>query len=294
VNTSMQLAANAVVGASTIAVIAVGFALIYIVTRFFHFAHGAVFSAGAYLAYLFSVRLEFPLPASFAIGVLLASLLGCALDLAIYRPLRHRGGSPMVLLLASLGAYIVLQNLISLAFGDDTKTLRSGIVEEGISVWGARMTPTQLGIIATSGVLVAVVAVVLKWSRWGKAARAVAGDPALADACGIEADRVILWTFAVGSALAGAAGVLVSLDTDMTPTMGMNALMLGVVAMVVGGVGSLPGLALGAGLVAVGQQVGAWVFGTQWQDVTAFVVLLIFLLARPQGFMGRKVRKVTV
>jgi branched-subunit amino acid ABC-type transport system permease component len=165
---------------------------------------------------------------------------------------------------------------------------------KGLPVLGARITPIQIVIIATSVMLVFLVAFWLKKSKIGKAMRAVANDPELASISGINSNKVILWTFAIGSALAGVAGILVALDVDMTPTMGMNALMMGVVAVIIGGVGSIPGVALGALLLGLAQHLGVWKISSQWQDAIAFIILFGFLLVRPQGFLGRKVKKVEV
>jgi branched-chain amino acid transport system permease protein len=271
-----QVLIYSILAASEITIVAIGFAIVFRTTRFFHFAHGVVFTAGAYFTFLFKTWLGFPL----SISILLA--------------LRRKGASPLILLLASLGMYIVLQNVISMVFGDDTKTIRSGPVKEGLNVFGARITPIQILIICVSVVLVIAVALLLKKTKMGKAMRAVANDPQLASVSGIDSDRVILWTFAVGSALAGVAGILVALDVDMTPTMGMNALMMGVVAVIVGGVGSIPGVALGALLLGMAQHLGVWYISSKWQDAIAFIILAIFLLFRPQGFLGRRIKKATV
>ena len=128
----------------------------------------------------------------------------------------------------------------------------------------------------------------------GHGMRAVSNDVELAKISGIDSDRIILWSFILGSALAGVAGILVALDVDMTPTMGMNALMMGVVAMIIGGVGSILGVAFGAILLGLAQHLGVWKISSQWQDAIAFIILFLFLLIRPQGFMGRKVKKVTI
>ena len=197
----------------------------------------------------------------------------------------------MVLLLASLGIYIVLQNVISMVFGDDTKRIRLGEVREGIDILGARITPVQVGIIVTSVILMLFVWAFLKWSKMGKAMRAVVNDSELADISGIDSNRIIILAFAIGSALAGIAGILVALDIDMTPTMGMNALMMGVVAVIIGGVGSIPGVALGALLLGLAQHLGVWKISSQWQDAIAFVILFVFLLFKPEGFFGKKVKK---
>lgn len=123
--------------------------------------------------------------------------------------------------------------------------------------------------------------------------RAVANDAELADISGINSDKVIFWTFAIGSGLAGIAGILISFDLDMTPTMSMNALLMGVVVVIIGGVGSIP-IALGALLLGMAQNLGAWNVGSQWQEAIAFAILLIFLLFRPQGFLGKKVKTATL
>lgn len=289
-----QLILNGIIAGSIYTLVAVGFAVIYRTVKFFHFAHGIVFTAGAYFAYLFKIWFEWPVTVAIPVSIGLCAMLGVVIETSVYRPLRHKGSSSLILLLASLGIYIVLQNIVSMVFGDDTKTIRSAIVKEGINILGARITPIQITIIGVSLLLLVSCFLFLKYTKVGQAMRAVANDPELAKTSGIEIDRVILFTFALGSALAGIAGILVALDVDMTPTMGMNALMMGVVAVIIGGVGSIPGVALGALLLGIAQHLGVWKISSQWQDAIAFVILLIFLLFRPQGFLGRKIRKVTI
>jgi len=289
-----QYFVNALLAASMWALVGVGFALVFRVAKFFHFAHGVVFTIGAYSTYLFNVWLQLPLFVAIAAGIVSSTILGFVIESIVYRPLRKRNSQPLVLLLASLGVYIVLQNLISLIFGDATKSVRSKVVKEGVKVFGARITPVQILMMSTSVILIVVVAVLLKKTRLGRAMRAVANDQELARVSGIDTNRVYLWTFALGSALAGAAGILIALDVDMTPTMGMNALMMGVVVVIIGGAGSIPGIAIGALLLGMAQHLGVGWIGAQWQDAIAFVILLAFLLVRPEGVMGKKLRKATV
>jgi len=134
-------------------------------------------------------------------------------------------------------------------------------------ILGARITPVQIAIIIVSLLLVASCFFLLKYTKIGQAMRAVANNAELASVSGIDSDRVILSAFALGSAIAGVAGILVAFDVDMTPTMGMNALMMGVVAVIIGGVGSIPGIALGA--LLLGMLVGVWKISSQWQDAIA-------------------------
>jgi branched-chain amino acid transport system permease protein len=289
-----QLFINAIIAGSIYTLIALGFSLIYSTTKFFHFAHAAVYTSCPYFAYLYSTFLGLPLSASIALAILSSTLLGMCTELAIYKPLRRKSSPPLVLLLSSLGLYIILQNIISMVFGDDTKTLRSGVVTEGIEIIGARITPIQIAIIVVSAFLLVLCWILMKYTKMGTAMRAVASDPELALVSGIDTDRTILFAFMLGSMLAGIAAILISFDIDMTPTMGMSALMMGVVAVIIGGVGSIPGAALGGFLLAFAQNFGVWKISSQWQDAIAFVILLVFLLFRPYGFFGKKIRKVEV
>lgn len=289
-----QVIANALIAGSGYALVALGFSLIYAVTRFFHFAHGAVYASAAYVLFLLVALLHTPLALAVPLAVLVTTLVGAGMDRLVYRPLRNKYASALILLIASLGLYVIVQNGISLAFGDDVKTLRAGAVTEGLPLLGARITPIQLLIILAAAVLFIGTSLIVSRTKFGKAMRAVANDPELARVTGIDADRAILFAFALGSALAAIAAILISFDTDMVPTMGMRALLMGVVATIIGGVGSIPGAALGGLLLGLAQHLGTWHIGAEWQDSIAFAVLLAFLLFRPYGIFGRKLRKAEV
>jgi len=245
------------------------------------------------MAFLLTKWLSLPLLISITLAVLFSTVLGCLIEGFVYRPLTRKVASPLVLLLASLGVYIVLQNLISITFGDDTKSIRVGPIVEGLNVFGSKITLIQILIVCVSVISVSAVALLLRKTKIGKAMRATASNPELAKVSGIDTDRIILWSFALGSALAGVAGILMALDVDMIPTMGMNALMMGIVAVLIGGVGSIAGVALGALLLGMAQHLGVLYISSQWQDAIAFVILLAFLLFKPEGFMGKKIRKAT-
>lgn len=285
--TFAQLLVNTLIAASLYAIVGLGFSLIYSSVRFFHFSHAAVFTIGAYSAFVLSAQLRVPLAVALPLSIAVCVLTGVALEVLLYRPLRRRGASSLVLLLASLGVYIVAQNALSLIFGDDSKAIRLGAVQEGHALLGARMTGVQIATFATALYLSAALSILLHRTRLGIQIRAVADDPVLASVSGIATDRTILASFATGSALAGVAGLLTALDVDMSPTMGMNVLMMGVVAAIIGGIGSVSGVAAGAFLLALARHFGVWHVGSQWQDAVAFLVLIVFLLLRPQGIVNR-------
>jgi len=290
----LQLLLNGIIAGAAYALVAVSFGIIYSTARFFHFAHGAVYVAAPYCAYVFIVWAGMSPLFALPVAMVIAASLGAALEFVVYRPLRRRGASPLILLLASLGLLIFLQNLISLAFGDQARTLRQGDVVEGIRLLGARVTPVQTVIVLCSVLSCALVWVFLHHTQMGRIVRAVGNDSELARMVGMDSDRALLVTFFVGSGLAGMAGILVSYDTDMRPTMGLQALLIAVVAVIIGGTGSVEGSFLGALLIGLVQNLVVWKISTQWQDAITFLLLLLFLLLRPQGLLGRASKGVAV
>jgi branched-subunit amino acid ABC-type transport system permease component len=197
-------------------------------------------------------------------------------------------------MLASLGLYIVLQNTISLLWGDDTKSIRTGEMKVGNEFLGAYITDIQIITIAVCLTLFIACILFMKHSRIGRNIRAVASNPELSNIAGINSSKVILQAFTIGSALAAVAGILIAFDTDMRPTMGFNWLLYGVVAMIIGGVGSNWGLAGGALLLATAQHLAAYYIGSQWMDAVAYIILILFLIAKPLGFSGKRLMKVEI
>lgn len=289
-----QLFLNGLIAGSTYALLAIGFSLIYSTTRFFHFAHAAVYTWTPYVCLALVSGAKAPIPIAVVAALGTGTLLGALMEIGVYRPLRLRGATSLVLLVASLGMYVALQNCISLVFGDATLSLRGGRLSAVVAIGSARVTVTQMAVVAAAAGSVLVVALLLRHTRLGIALRAVASDPELASSTGVSVSRTQLAAFAIGSFLAAVAGILAAFDVDMTPTMGMNALLMAIVAAIAGGIGSLPGVAAGSLLVGLVQHLGVWRIGTQWQYALVFAVLLVFLTVRPQGVFGRKLRKAAV
>lgn len=281
-----QFIANTVLVAATILLVGLGFGLIYRITRFFHIAHGAVFTVGAYSLYVLNTALHLDLALAVPVAVAVAALVGLAIDRAVHLPLRRRDATSVVHLIASLGLYVAATNLLSLGFGGQTLTLRRGQVAEGISLLGARLTPIQLTIICCSVAAVILTVLLGRLTNSGLFYRAVATDSDLARVTGIEVDTVISGSFLFGSALVGLAGALMALDVDLRPTMGLSPLLLAVVAVIVGGPGSTGGLLVGALLISTIQGGVGWAFGQEWREPAAFAALLVFLVLRPRGVRG--------
>lgn len=197
-------------------------------------------------------------------------------------------------MIASIGLYTCLQNLISLLWGDDTKSIRTGEVTVGHEIAGAYVTSIQLTTMVISLAVFVLTWACFKYTKLGKAIRAVSSNPDLCDILGISTQRVIMWATAIGAGQAALVGILIALDVDMTPTMGFYWLLYGVIAMIIGGVGSLWGLAGGALLLAVAQHLGVYFLDSKWMDAIAFVILILFLIWKPLGFSGKKIRKIEI
>jgi branched-subunit amino acid ABC-type transport system permease component len=268
--------------------------LIYYPTKFFHITHAITLTFSAYFTYLFSTQLQVPVWLSIPLAIVCATAIGMLSEIALYKPLRKRNASPMILMIASLGLYTVLQNVISMLWGDDTKSVRTGEIKVGNEFFGAYITDIQIITIVVCVTLFAACVLLMKYSRIGRNIRAVASNPELSNIVGIHSDRVILWAFGIGSALAAVAGILIAFDTDMTPTMGFNWLLYGVVAMIIGGVGSNWGLVGGALLLATAQHLAAYYIGSQWMDAIAYIILILFLIAKPLGFSGKRLKKIEI
>lgn len=286
-----QFIINGIIAGSIYSLVALGFSIIYQTTRFFHFAHGAVYTFGCYFAYLFSTQLGIDRFTSFLLACLATVLVGLICEIVVYKPMRKRKATDLTLLVASLGLYIVLQNVISMVWGDDTKTMRTGEIVEGHPFLGARITDIQIIIIVTSLILMTLLALMMIKTKFGKSLRALANDSELARLSGVNSDRYILYAFAIGSFLAAVASIMISFDTDMTPTMGFNALVMGVIAVIVGGINSLPGAVLGGLFIGLAQNLGVYWLPSKWQDTIAYGILIIFLLLKPYGIIGRKTQK---
>ncbi|MBM4028049.1 MAG: branched-chain amino acid ABC transporter permease [Planctomycetes bacterium] len=285
-----QLLVNGVTVGSIYGLTALGFAIIYRTARFFHFAHGAVYAVGAYVAY--SVVLHWgwsPLVAFFLAGIT-AACVGVGIEVLVYDPLRRQKAPTLVFLIASFGVFVVVQNLLQLIYGAQILTIRTGPVKEGRHVLGAVITDMQVLILAASSVIGIGAWLLVQQTRLGKATRAVADDRLGASAVGINPERIIMLAFGIGSALAGVAGMLVAYETNIEPTMGMNAILKGMIASIIGGIGSIPGAMIGGLFLGIGENIGIWKISAGWKDAIAFAILIVFLLVRPSGIMGVKVR----
>ena len=290
----LQLAATGLVVGSLYALCALGWGLIYGTTLHFHVAHGAVFTLAAYYAYVGQKLLGLPLAAAAAAAVLAAALSGLLIDRFIYQPLERRGAIRTALFIASLGLLILIENLLGLIFTPDPLRMDVGRLADPVRIGPVFLTWLHVLSVATAIFGYLGLVAFLKYSRSGQAIRAVSSSPEMARTVGIDLRRVHLLTYAVGSAISAPAGILVAMDVGAEPYRGTTYVLLASVAVIMGGIGSIPGALIGALFLALLENLGVWKIASEWQSAISFGVFLVFIVVRPRGFFGRKVQSAEI
>lgn len=294
-----QTILNGLTLGSVYALIALGYSLVYGILKLLNFAHGEVYMIGAYLGYGVLVALVpasgpiLPIPVIIGLMLLAAMLgsagLGVAIERLAYRPLRR--APRLAPLITALGISLLLQNLIQLVVSPRPLSYGSGIlipIEAGIMLGGLLLHPARLLVIGAAVGLMLLLAYLVQHTRLGRAMRAIAMDLDAAAMMGVDVDRVITLTFLIGSALAGAAGVLVGIAfLSIQHTMGFVAGLKGFTASVVGGIGHIPGAALGGLLIGLVEALASVYISVTFRDVIVFVILALMLLVKPSGLLGR-------
>jgi len=283
-----QLIVNGFIAGSLYALIAVSFSLLYGATRFFHMAHGSFAVIAAYVVVYLHRTLELPFVFSVISGVVLSGLVGYVLFRTIYRPLRERGGSPMILLVASLGVMIVIHSLLAITFSSNFTGLTKVLERTRFELLGASVSSHQIGIFFVSIVVSLLVFVLLEKTMFGKKIQAVSDDEEVARVMGINANAVLSSVFFLSAALAGLGGILTGVDTGVQPSMDLFFLLKAVIAAIIGGVGNVYGAFFAAFLVGIVENLGIWFIPSEWKDSIAFGLLILFLLVRPNGLLGKR------
>ncbi len=283
-----QLAVNSIIAGSIYALVALGFNLIFSVTKFFNLAHGTLAAVGGYAVFFLFATLNWNLYLAAALGIIFTGAIGFLLDKIIYFPLRRRKASNMVLLVASLGVFTMLQAILAILFTSQFQTLSAGNLKvyemfNGLAV----ITEVQLLMLASAIILFFGLFFLLKYTIFGKAVKAIGDDEEVSKIVGINTDKIIGRVFFIGSAIAGLAGILVGFDTGIEPTMGLPLLLKGIIASIVGGIGSMAGGILGAFLLGFVENFGIWKISGEWKDAIAFLLLIFFLLFRPTGIIKK-------
>jgi branched-chain amino acid transport system permease protein len=286
----LQLAVEGLNFGLIIAITAIGLSLIFGTTGLVNFAHGELVSFGALLAYFFNVIVGIHLIPAAVIAIAVGALAGAALDRGLWRPLRRRGTSLIAMLVVSIGLSLLWRYAMLYQFGGGTRPFAQYAVQHAIQVGPVQIVPKDaVSILLSLAVLIGVGLMLLR-TRIGKAMRAVSDNRDLAASSGIDVEKVILVVWAMGGGLATLGGVLYGLSAQASWQMGFQLLLLMFAGVILGGLGTAFGALLGSVLVGLMVQLSTLVVSPELKNVGAFVVLIIVLLVRPQGLLGRAER----
>ena len=277
---------------SVYAIIALGYTMVYGIAKMLNFAHGDIIMVGAYLAFSVIQYLDFPPLLSVLIAMAGCTLLGITIERLAYKPLRQ--APSLAVLITAIGMSYLLQNAAQLIWGANPKSFRTVIGLGSISMFGGALSISGEAIVTVVTCVLVMIALTLFIGRtkMGKAMRAVSEDKGAAELMGINVNRTISVTFAIGSALAAIAGVLLcSSYPTLQPTTGSMPGIKAFTAAVFGGIGSIPGAFIGGLLLGIIEVMGRAYVSTELGDAFAFAVLIIVLLVRPTGLLGRPIRE---
>jgi neutral amino acid transport system permease protein len=288
---SAQLTVDGIILGLIIGLAALGLNLIFGTTGLTNFAHGEILTFAGLLTYYLSAIVKLPVLLAAPLAVLLSALIaGYLQDKFLWKPLRRRGTGLIAMLVVSIGFAIFLRYFFLFIFGGDTRQLPQYAGQAGLELGPVNITPKSI-LTTVIGILFIIFATLwLLRTRMGKASRAVADNPALASASGIDVQKVILAVWVLGAALAGYAGVIVTINQGVSFLMGQDMLLLIFAAVTLGGLGTANGALVGSLIIGLFVQLSTLFIPTELKYVGALIVLILILIVRPQGILGRKER----
>jgi neutral amino acid transport system permease protein len=283
-----QATINGLVSGSYFALGAAGLTLVYGVLKLVNFAHGEFLTFGAYMALLAHSKLHLALPLAIVFGVVLTAALGVALELAMWRPMRRKGAGVLQLLLMALGLAFVIRNVIQIIAGTDVRQLGANVTASITFGWGLHIGRTELWVLLVALAALLALALLLRSSRLGKEIRALSDNAELAETTGIDTERIVLVTWILAGGLAGLAGVVYGASVGVvTPNLGFEIVLSLFAAVIVGGIGNAYGALAGGILIGLVQEWSTLVAPASIKVAVGFGAMILVLVVRPQGLMGR-------
>ena len=286
----MQQMVNGIALGSIYAMIALGYTMVYGTIRLINFAHGDVYMLGAFLGYYLVTILGVNWMLALLITMGVIAVVGVLIERIAYKPLRH--STRVAALITAIGVSYLIQNLMIYFVGPEMRAFPAPIEVKMFKVFGLIVNSKQLLVLAVTITVMIALQIIVQHTRMGKAMRAVAVDQDAAQLMGINVDRVISFTFALGSALAGLAGILVGIYyNSIQATMGTAPGLKAFIAAVVGGIGSIPGAMIGGYLIGILETLVTYMGGAMYKDAVVYGLLIIILLVLPSGLLGKSVRE---
>jgi branched-chain amino acid transport system permease protein len=284
---ALQILINGVISGSLLALVALGFHIIFSVTKIFHMAHGGVYVAGVYFFYWLNQSAG--LVASVVMTLLFAVFLGLFTEWAFYKPLMKKTNNENIALITSLGIYIIIINIIALLFGNDAKILYNSVYES-LTFGNVIITRPQLWQILFAVPLIILFLLFMKCTSYGLKVRAVSDNPELAKVIGIKTQRVRYLVFGLGSLIAVAAGLLEAFDFGIEPEAGMSITLTAIVVVVLAGQHNFYSILATSMLISILNNITEWFLSSQWEEGLTYLILIIVLLFRTEGILSYKLR----
>lgn len=278
---------------SVYALIALGYTMVYGIAKMLNFAHGDVIMIGAFTVFTICTTMGLPTIVGVVAAVVLCTLLGMIIERVAYKPLR-KAASPLAVLITAIGVSYLLQNIVLLIFGANAKNFTSIVTLEPVNLAEGQINISgeTIVIIVTSIIIMTVLMLFIKKSKAGQAMLAVSEDKGAAQLMGINVNGTIALTFAIGSGLAAVAGMLLcSAYPSLTPYTGSMPGIKAFVAAVFGGIGSIPGAFIGGVLLGIIEILAKAYISSQLADAIVFSVLIIVLLVKPTGLLGKNIQE---
>lgn len=279
-NIILQFIVNGIVYGSIIAVGAMALTLVFGVLEFINFAHGEYMTLGAYLAFVFNVQFGLPIWAAFVVTLPLMAAFSVGADRVVFKPMR--GDNHVTILIASIGLSFVLRNVIRMVWGVRKVGFQTPFFS-GYNIGPVNVTPETIAIFLTAVGIMGLVHYLFTRTMIGRVMRAISDNKDLAAASGIHTERIVVYTWALGGAMAGGAGVLIGLQNVIGPMMGYNVLLAIFGAVVLGGIGNVYGALVGGLLIGILQKVSVAFLPSSYQITIVFVVLAVFFVYKPDG-----------
>ncbi|MGO4937695.1 branched-chain amino acid ABC transporter permease [Fundicoccus sp. Sow4_H7] len=275
---------------SIYALVALGYTMVYGTIRLINFAHGDIFMMGAFFGYYLVTVLQMNVFLSMGLAMIFCAILGVIIEKVAYKPLRN--STRVAALITAIGVSYLLQNLMVYFIGPEVRAFNSDFPNMIFRIGNLIISSKQIFVFVTTLVLVVVLQLIVQKTKMGKAMRAAAVDGEAAQLMGIDVDRVISFTFALGSGLAGIAGVLVGVYyNSVSPLMGVGYGLKAFVAAVIGGIGSIPGAMVGGYLIGLLESFVTFLGLSTYRDAVVYGLLIVILLILPAGLFGKNVKE---
>ena len=280
--TVLQQIINALSLGSIYALLALGYSMVYGIINLINFAHGDIYMLGAFFAYYVINAWHFNFITALLSAMIIGAVSGVVIEYFAYRPLRK---SPRIaVLITAIGVSFLLENGMSYFVGSNARSFPQVIEQVNYNIGGVQISNVQILILATALILMVSLQLIIQKTKMGRAMRAVSVDPAAAELVGVNVNHTISFTFALGSALAGAAGILIGMYyNQIDPLMGMTPGIKAFVAAVLGGIGSVPGASLGGFLIGILETFFQSIGLSAYKDAVVYMVLIVILLLLPAG-----------